>query len=365
MIFLGAGASKSFGIKTLQEMSTGLTNFMEKKGHYDIVQEISDKLSRFGLTIDFEAIYTVVEALTNIQESVRKNGPLAAYICRELKKTSNEDFASLLSDFNTFLYEECKLRTGFNDEIASTLDNLFKMVGEANEREIRWVPETNSEAWPQVSIANTVVTTNYDMIMELYWRFRREHYIDGFRATGDPFVKGISLLTFPEKPSSKWLIKLHGSIWMYKCGNNIFKTIDDPKSSSVPVKIEEAMLIFPTTQKSVLGYPYYHFYNLFKMQQWSTLVVVGYSFRDEPVNSAIFENLQRNQDSKVVVINPNPNVVDNLTNNTQSEVLNRIIPIEGKLGEDWASRRLELALSVRSRKRFNERLPGIESNERI
>src|SRR3972149_6866140 len=107
-------------------MSSDLIGFMEKKGHANIVQEITTKLAKFGLTVDFEAIYTVVEALTNIKESVKRNGPLAAYVCRDsLEETTQQQFKELLRDFKSYLYEACKLRSGYNDEIPLTLGKLF------------------------------------------------------------------------------------------------------------------------------------------------------------------------------------------------------------------------------------------------
>jgi hypothetical protein len=72
MIFLGAGASKAFGIKTLQEMTVELEKFMESKGHLDLINSIEVNLEKYKIDVDFEALYGIVEAMANPVESLRK-----------------------------------------------------------------------------------------------------------------------------------------------------------------------------------------------------------------------------------------------------------------------------------------------------
>ena len=47
MIFLGAGASKIFGLKTLQDLTDDLVSLMKEKGHGKTISEILKSLTRF------------------------------------------------------------------------------------------------------------------------------------------------------------------------------------------------------------------------------------------------------------------------------------------------------------------------------
>ena len=357
MIFLGAGASKPFGIKTLEEMSDDLVKMMQTEGFSEIVEEISNSLMRFGMTPDFEAIYTIVEGLTNPSKAVKKTGPFTAYVCTDLKKLkSGKDLKGLLPLFRNFLYEECKIKRGHHKEIKSVYNRLFQVLRKSGVLEERYIPGLKAGKQPSVKTGYTMVTTNYDMVVELFHRIMKQQYADGFRQTLDPFIKEIDMTTF-SLVRQRWLIKLHGSIWQYRYKNSYFKTVEDPRASSIPIEIEDEMMIYPTGEKPTLEDPYYEFYNLFRIQRWQKLVVIGYSFRDDPVNIAILENLQRVPDSNLIVINPDPDkVVKNLGDLARSKLDNRIIPVEGRFGDRNTFKKLEIALKVRSKHRYFSRL---------
>jgi len=65
MIFLGAGASKVFGLKTMQDLTNDLIKQLTEKGHQKVIDEILKALREYNLTPDFENIYTTLEALVN------------------------------------------------------------------------------------------------------------------------------------------------------------------------------------------------------------------------------------------------------------------------------------------------------------
>lgn len=356
MIFLGAGASKIFGIKTLQEMSKDLVNTMEKNNYHEIVMKITDSLKRFSMPADFEAIYTIVEGLINPEQTVKINGPFTAYVCKDLKEVQpKQDFKDLLQTFKNFLLEECTPKPDSTKQIKSVYDGLFQIIKDSGKTEKRYIAETG-DAQMVVNVGNTIVTTNYDMVVESYHRIKRQRYADGFRPIeGDPFIKQIDLKTY-STVRERWLIKLHGSIWQYKYEDTVFKTIEDPKTSSIPVKIEEEMLIYPTGEKPILRYPYYNFYNVFKNQRWEKLIVIGYSFRDDPVNSAIIENLEKTQNSTLIVIDPDPKLaIQNLGNFALSKFNDRMIPVKGEFGNEKVFKKLGTALKVENKHRYFER----------
>lgn len=70
------------------------------------------------------------------------------------------------------------------------------------------------------------------------------------------------------------------------------------------------------------------------------ILVIGYSFRDEPINTVILEKMKDHANSQLIIINPEANgVVENLYSSS-SEKLNWKIPkhglfkFSGKFGSD-------------------------------
>lgn len=362
MILLGAGASKPFGIRTLQEMTDSIVEIMKGQKYGEIVERIISDLRKFGMTPDFEAIFTVVEGLTDLPQAIKNSGPLTAYVCKDLDQIKpKEDLRKLSQVFRGFVYKECRFSPKYHPMILSVYDRLFGITHEFKEQ--RCVIGVESQ--PSVDVGKTIVTTNYDMILESYFTMKQPPllFTDGFKAIeGRPQIKELDLTSFYAR--HKWILKLHGSIWQYYDRGKIFSANQDPETIELfPVKIQERMMIYPTGEKPILSSPYFDLYNIFKTQKWEQLVAIGYSFRDEPVNIAIRENLEKKADSKLIVVNPNPEeVLKNLGVPDSATVEERIVPVAGEFGKEETARKLELALRVGSRKRFFQRLPDWLTN---
>jgi len=193
-----------------------------------------------------------------------------------------------------------------------------------------------------VNIGRVIATTNYDMSLELYFLKKDIPIIDGFKDRGayqkyyDPLI-----LLNPYDREGKTIIKLHGSIFYFSEGDNVIKV--KPYSKDMPYRIDigREMMIYPTREKDILISPYYSLYNAFRNIKWTKLLVIGYSFRDEPINTAILDNMKYNN-SQLIVINPNPNeVIENLYLNTLDNFKwkiprNRLFKFSGKFGSSEA-----------------------------
>lgn len=367
MIFLGAGASKPFGIKTLKEMGKNLAKMLEKNGHGDLAQQMNMSLNKYGMILDFEAAYGIIEGLINLEDSIRDSGPFTAYVSKDLKDYYKKDLNEMLRSLKKFVWKECALKKKYEDEIVGTLDRLFRLAEESRFRDKRLVPNREQQTSSLVSVGNTVetqvnvgktiVTTNYDHIIEIYHRVKNQSCIDGFRQSEDPAKKFLDFSVFSERTHDRWLLKLHGSLYQYKFENSIFKTLEAPEKLSTKTIIQENMMIYPTQEKSMLKYPYHNFYSLFRAQEWTKLIAIGYSFRDYPINIAIIENLNKVNDSSLVIINRNPEkALSNLGKLALSKFDNRIIPIKGKFGDDTVFTKLEIALKVDDKERYEIRL---------
>ena len=85
------------------------------------------------------------------------------------------------------------------------------------------------------------------------------------------------------------------------------------------------------------------------------MIAIGYSFRDDPVNTALLEGLEKVEDATLIVVNPDAErVVKNLGSLAQA-FNNHIIRIPKKFGDETMFEKLKLALKVDSWKRYQER----------
>jgi len=295
MIFLGAGASKELGIPTLQELSEDVLNYLKEGNYEDVITEIISSLEEFNLKNDFESVYSIIEGLIDPESSVKKAGPFTAFIIQTKKRLPKKyNFVGLLKDMKKLLYTRCYLGRDKTNRIIEHYDPLFN---EIKAQEINTTLCFKGHNYGQVSLDKIIATTNYDMSLELYFLAKGIKYIDGYdKIEGrnelikyfrwedvfDPFYKLLS-----NRSCEHLLIKLHGSIWQFEYEDELIKTNMDPNFFPVDYSVGEEMMIYPTREKEILNWKYYHFYNLFASIEWNKLLIIGYSFRDEPVNTAI------------------------------------------------------------------------------
>lgn len=303
-MFLGAGASKELGIKTMQELTKDVVTSLEKRGYAQQTKQIISCLENVGIIPDFEAIYSVLEGLADIQQGIKNGGPFTAYICKPLDKIGIiPDAKDILSELKALIYEECSKVD--RSKLNQVFDPLFQ-------------PDLSSphkEIW--LGVTSRIATTNYDMAVELYHWGRELPLTDGFDPTPNPHLrvlrpKNIPIVSDPDfgrRRGGKALIKLHGAIWYFKQGSRIVQTTNDPKDLPIDIQIAEQIMIYPTKEKPILRKPYYDFFRAFKDQVWNALIVIGYSFRDEPVNTILFEQLARTKNAQIFIIDPNANKV--------------------------------------------------------
>jgi hypothetical protein len=342
MIFLGAGASKPYGIPTLEEFSEEILSKLRQIGHDEVIENVLSSLKEFNMTIDFESFYSILEGLINPISSVQYAGPLTAFLVRNKRNLpKGYDYSRVLSDLRRLIYEKCSIISSEENfkKVEECMDKLLKATRQ-NHCDENSITSGNQG----VNIGKTFVTTNYDMALELYFLSREIPIIDGYEDSG-AIVKHFqpSLLSNPYTSAhSRTVLKLHGSIWQFLSSNEMIKTKLDPISGGLPFKIqvEKEMMIYPTREKDILIYPYFYFFEAFKNIRWTKLLVIGYSFRDEPVNTAILENMKYTDNSQLIVIDPEVDrAVDNLYQYVPDSIKwqipkQRLFKFSGKFGTD-------------------------------
>jgi hypothetical protein len=310
MIFLGAGASKPYGIPTLQEFSKDVSEKLMETGHEVLINDIHQSLDEFGMVVDFESLYSILEGLSNPVRSIHYAGPLTAFLLKSKHNLARrKDFSQILTDLRKLIYEKCSIISNERNfrKVEECMDKLLE-VTEKNTCIERIVGKTGPRV---VNIGKILATTNYDMALELYFLSKGVPITDGYKHTGASTVSHFDpgLLSDPYAPEiARGIIKLHGSIWQFVTGKDMIKTNQNPKSWGFPfkIKVEREMMIYPTREKDILNYRFFPFFSIFKSISWTKLLVIGYSFRDELINTAIIENMQLYDKSQLIILNPQP-----------------------------------------------------------
>lgn len=139
-----------------------------------------------------------------------------------------------------------------------------------------------------------VFTTNYDLLMEQAFEDCRVPYFDGFAGVRKPFfdLRAMEEDLLPARWARLW--KLHGSVnWYQTKGRGVFRGTSNEDSSPKRV-IHPSHLKYQESRRL----PYLAMIDrlrAFLKQPTATIVLCGYSFRDEHINEVIVQGLQSTQ----------------------------------------------------------------------
>lgn len=139
-----------------------------------------------------------------------------------------------------------------------------------------------------------VFTTNYDLLMEQAFEALGVPYFDGFAGARRPFfdLRATEEDMLPPRWARLW--KLHGSInWYYIPDRGVFRGTTNESDGSRRV-IHPSHLKYEESRRM----PYLALLDrlrAFLRKPAATLVVCGYSFRDEHINEVLLQGLERSQ----------------------------------------------------------------------
>ncbi len=139
-----------------------------------------------------------------------------------------------------------------------------------------------------------VFTTNYDVLMEQALEDCRVPYFDGFAGARKPFfdLRAMEEDMLPPRWARLW--KLHGSINWYQEEKGVFRGATKEKEDQLKRVIHPSHLKYEESRRM----PYLAMIDrlrAFLKQPTATLVICGYSFRDEHLNEVIVQGLQCTQ----------------------------------------------------------------------
>lgn len=139
-----------------------------------------------------------------------------------------------------------------------------------------------------------VFTTNYDLLMEQAFEDHHVPYFDGFAGVRRPFfdLRAMEEDMLPPRWARLW--KLHGSInWYHVPGGGVFRGATEQEAGSKRV-IHPSHLKYEESRRM----PYLAMIDrlrAFLRQPTATVVLCGYSFRDEHLNEVIVQGLETTQ----------------------------------------------------------------------
>jgi hypothetical protein len=139
-----------------------------------------------------------------------------------------------------------------------------------------------------------VFTTNYDLLMEQAFEDTRVPYFDGFAGVRKPFfdLRAMEEDILPPRWARLW--KLHGSVNWYQVGNRgVFRGTTKEEGGTKRV-IHPSHLKYQESRRM----PYLAMIDrlrAFLKQPTATLILCGYSFRDEHLNEVIVQGLECTQ----------------------------------------------------------------------
>lgn len=155
----------------------------------------------------------------------------------------------------------------------------------------------------------SIFTTNYDTVIEKYIEFKGKfgEFYDGFSYSDHGIKTGV---WNPEGYSKNYkikLFKLHGSVDQYYHGE--YGIIKTPK---LILKAENAM-VYPMREKEVYKDPFFELFTRLKdcltNKDTEICIVIGYSFGDEHIQNIFNDAVKRNRKLKILLGNKNPNEV--------------------------------------------------------
>ncbi len=139
-----------------------------------------------------------------------------------------------------------------------------------------------------------VFTTNYDLLMEQAFEDSHVPYFDGFAGVRKPFfdLRAMEEDMLPPRWARLW--KLHGSVnWYQVTTKGVFRGTSNDDGGSKRV-IHPSYLKYQESRRM----PYLAMIDrlrAFLKKPTATLILCGYSFRDEHINEVIVQGLQTTQ----------------------------------------------------------------------
>jgi|CXWL01.1.fsa_nt_gi hypothetical protein len=328
LLFLGAGASKPYGIPTMKEMVSTFEEYLKKNNPlgFNFYSQIKNSLEKgYGYhKIDIESVFSVIKGIADEVTPEKMGNFVYYYITKNniiSKFTDNEivQAKKLRTELENFIKEVCNSKLENAKKLAIYDQSYHVIFSELGSKKQGFQKNNYSVDW-------RAYTTNYDLIFEQFW-------LD-FMRVGDYFeVEGQSAHYFfnsNKNVQNTSLVKLHGSLdWVKTKTGKIMKI--DP-TIFTRHEIEGEVMLFPIQQKDLYLHPWITLFQNLKngLHDCHNWIVVGYSFNDEFIFEVFKEAFYENDGKILTIIDPD---AKEIRSKFPSELQNRINPLPIKFGD--------------------------------
>jgi hypothetical protein len=323
MLFLGAGASKPFGIPTMKEFSKEiLESVTTDEPAKKILHSTLKRLGEFGFKDpDIEAVMDVLTAKQDLGKAKLSIGPRVVEFAERNITIDYYETATatrLLTMIKGLIESRCA-KANFKVSDAYYQQFFDRAPGGKMGTSSGMVPMGFQH----------IFTTNYDLCIDSYLRKHscQNGFVD-FSGYGRVFTGDW------DQGNNAWtLCKLHGSVDWYEVGGRITQLMVVPTASFYDEKIEGRMMVYPASEKYALSSPYAEclFYLRQRLRTEQYCVVVGYSFRDAPINNAFTDALRLNPNLRIFSLSPR---AQTHVAEMEEPLRSKIIPINAEFGAD-------------------------------
>jgi len=322
MLFLGAGASKPFGIPTMKGFTKEILEKFAGGTGKPMLQAILKRLEDFGFREpDIEAIMDVLTARMSPNKAKFSIGPrVVEFAERSIDLTDDEDANILLLAIESEIEARCA-KANFRVSDAYYQQFFDRVPGGKMGTRSGTIPMGFQH----------IFTTNYDLCIDSYLRkFDCAKGFVDFSGYGRVFTGD-----WPVDSDAWTLCKLHGSVDWYEVGGRITQLTVAPNASLYDEKIERRMMVYPASEKYALRSPYAEclFYLRQRLRTEQYCVVVGYSFRDTPINNAFADSLRLNPQLKIFSVSPR---AQTHVAEMEEPLKSKIIPVDAEFGTESA-----------------------------
>lgn len=316
LIFIGAGGSVPFGIPTMTELVKAFEGQLDKKplALRNFYEDLKNRLVNYQ-GYDIEALITVLQdviALDQVPMNVLSRpsihyftkGSINQIFERDLKQLrKNQPRAiKLLAEVKRFIAQCCVMR----EKKFDIYDGFFGAVLTRRSFKFQDAIKTGGHLGKECAI----FTTNYDQVLEAYWKNRGFNYECGQKQNEILDISHKNAELFSSSSGYPKILKLHGSInWyvdQYQNMRWMTEAAESGKQTLMGDKVAEELLIYPVHEKYTFREPFYAMFHHLKeyLLHTNRCYVVGYSFRDEDILGIFHDAMQLNSKLVLVLVDP-------------------------------------------------------------
>lgn len=338
-LFLGAGASVFAGQPATAKLMEILRERIRDDGAE--IGEITKTIVNSTDYTDIEQLYDGIDRMLDMRDAKHDTHNIKPII-RALHdsggefKTALDELERLKSVINGILHEKLVVDAGARGSIADVYDMVRSVIKD------------------HVADGFWVFTTNYDMVVEAYAKEIHRELVNGFQqrqSNDDVWVNEWDGQT----KNPVYLVKLHGSVNWYREGKRILADKDGGKGTT-----DNSVLIAPTEGPKDYGEPFRELKERFEeeMKDVDTLLVIGFSYRDEEIVKIIRNRLKEG----MALISVSPNTLEDIrhVSNDAGFIMplgvgkHHTLPIVGCKGIRMINQKFELDTIADMRVRLNE-----------